>query len=247
MVDQRPRPAAPPLDQARLAALVAPLGREDWVVNLVLVEDHVMADLNARWYGGDGPTDVLSFSYLELEGTARPHLPAGESGAARDLWVAPGEQEAEITAGEVIVAPAFVARALRKKKAGIWRWSGRCSWCTAPCTSWAGSTIRNRRGAPCAGARRTCCAGRASIIPCPPRERRTDGRISGADTHRRDHPAGRGMLPRRHAHGRSLDRLPPPQRPASPRPGRGGPSGAGAAAATCSPRGGSRSPSAAST
>lgn len=109
MVDQRPRPEAAPLDEARLAALVTPLGRADWVVNLVLVEDHVMADLNARWYGGEGPTDVLSFSYLEHEGPAVAHLPAGEGDAARDLWVAAGEQQAEVTAGEVIVAPAFVA------------------------------------------------------------------------------------------------------------------------------------------
>ena len=109
VVDQRPRPEPLPLAEERLAALVAPLGEGAWVVNLVLVEDHVMADLNARWYGGEGPTDVLSFSYLETEGPGAPHLPAGAGGAARDAWVAPGEQGEEVTAGEVIVAPHFVA------------------------------------------------------------------------------------------------------------------------------------------
>ncbi len=109
VVDQRPHPAAPPLDPPRLADLVAPLGRAEWIVNLVLVEDHVMADLNARWYGGEGPTDVLSFSYVENDGPAAAHLPAGEGEAAHALWVAPGEQETEVTAGEIIVAPMFVA------------------------------------------------------------------------------------------------------------------------------------------
>ena len=115
IVDQRPQPIPLPLSAEPLAALLAPLGRADWVVNLVLVEDHVMADLNTRWYGGEGPTDVLSFSYLEVDGPATPQLRAGEGEAARDCWVAIGDQEPEVTAGEVIVAPAFVADRCRRE------------------------------------------------------------------------------------------------------------------------------------
>jgi probable rRNA maturation factor len=123
LVDQRPHPAAPPLEEGILASLVGPAGRADWVANLVLVEDHVMADLNARWYGGEGPTDVLSFSYLETDGPAGPHLPAGEAEAARDLWIALGEQEPEVTAGEIIVAPDFVAGRCRQEG-----WDLRAEW-----------------------------------------------------------------------------------------------------------------------
>lgn len=109
LVDQRAKRDSPPLADSQLASLVSTLGDAAWVVNLVLVEDHVMADLNGRWYGGEGPTDVLSFSYLEPEGPGAPHLAGGTAEAARDLWVAPGEQDSEVTAGEIIVAPGFVA------------------------------------------------------------------------------------------------------------------------------------------
>lgn len=109
LVEQRQRSETVPLDLDRLAALVEPLGRDDWILNLVLVEDHVMADLNARWYGGEGVTDVLSFTYLEHDGPGRPQLAGGEGQAARDLWEALGDREPQVTAGEVILAPAFVA------------------------------------------------------------------------------------------------------------------------------------------
>lgn len=113
LVDQRTRPTDLPVDEQRLAALVAELGRPEWIVNLVLVEDAVMADLYARWYGGEGPTDVLSFTYLENAGAGAPDLARGTGGAAGDLWVAPGDGPEAVTAGEVILAPAFVARRCR--------------------------------------------------------------------------------------------------------------------------------------
>jgi probable rRNA maturation factor len=109
LVDQRPQPAELPVPLATLAELVEPLGRAEWVLNLVLVDDPVMADLNARWYGGEGVTDVLSFTYLEAEGSDAPHLAAGEGEAAGDLWVAPGDASPAVTAGEVILAPDYVA------------------------------------------------------------------------------------------------------------------------------------------
>ncbi len=110
LVDQRPRPEATPLPLDQLAALVAPIGQAEWVLNLVLVEDPTMADLYSRWYGGQGVTDVLSFTYLEDQGLGEPHLQATVGQAARDLWVAPGDGAGEVTAGEVVLAPDFVAR-----------------------------------------------------------------------------------------------------------------------------------------
>lgn len=109
LVDQRLRPGPLPLDGTLLAALVDPLGGADWSLNLVLVADQAMADLYARWYGGEGVTDVLSFSYLEPEGTGEPQLSGGEGWAARDFWVSPGDRESQVTAGEIVLAPAFVA------------------------------------------------------------------------------------------------------------------------------------------
>lgn len=108
LIDQRGRPQALPLPIERLAALVAPLGAPDWILDLVLVEDPVMADLYGRWYGGEGVTDVLSFSYLEPQGAGAPQLPAGHGEAAADLWVPPADAAGPVVAGEVILAPRFV-------------------------------------------------------------------------------------------------------------------------------------------
>ncbi|MEZ4387641.1 MAG: rRNA maturation RNase YbeY [Candidatus Krumholzibacteriia bacterium] len=109
LVDQRTRPAATALGSDALALLVAPLGRPEWWLNLVLVDDDQMGDLNRRWYGGQGPTDVLSFSYLEAAGEGAAALPAGEAGAACDLWLDAADATEDFVAGEVIVAPGFVA------------------------------------------------------------------------------------------------------------------------------------------
>jgi probable rRNA maturation factor len=119
LVDRRADPGALALSSERLAGLVDGLGLPTWTLNLVLVSDQEMAALNRRWYGGEGVTDVLSFGYLEEadpdreSGPGAPHLAAGTGGAACDLWVAPGEDLAGLTAGEVVLAPDFVARRAR--------------------------------------------------------------------------------------------------------------------------------------
>lgn len=113
VVDRRTRAVTMPLESRQLAALVRPLGRPEWELNLVLVSDREMAALNARWYGGEGTTDVLSFSYLEPAGEGPPALAAAAGEAACDLWVAPADVPAAVTAGEVVLAPAYVARRAR--------------------------------------------------------------------------------------------------------------------------------------
>ncbi len=82
LVEHRARPDDLPLAVQALQNLIVELGKPDWLVNLVLVDDLQMADLNQRWYGGHGPTDVLSFSYLEAAGRGRPTCrPAAGRGA----------------------------------------------------------------------------------------------------------------------------------------------------------------------
>lgn len=121
-VDRRGQvPSPDPWDGAaaqwpRLAGLGADLGDSRWCVDVVLVDDATMADLNRRWRGVEGVTDVLSFSYLEEEGGGEPDLAAGGGGAARDLWLSPVAGEAEVAVGEIVLAPAFVLeRCLRRE------------------------------------------------------------------------------------------------------------------------------------
>jgi probable rRNA maturation factor len=92
-----------------LERVVAPLGQEDWTVNLVLVDDDRMADLNRAWRGGEGVTDVLSFSYLEEADAGDRDLAGGDRGAARDLRLDAGDgADGAGIVGEVVLAPRFV-------------------------------------------------------------------------------------------------------------------------------------------
>jgi probable rRNA maturation factor len=97
--------------------LVAGLGREEWCVDLVLVDDRAMAELNGDFRGNPDVTDVLSFTYLEDEGPAGPDLPAYEAGARHDLWWAdpPGDDGRPEAVGEVVLAPDFIAGRCRDK------------------------------------------------------------------------------------------------------------------------------------
>ncbi len=101
---------------AACGRMAADLGRPDWRVDVVLLDDDAMEELNRDFRGGDGVTDVLSFSYLEAEGPGDADLATGEGEAARDLWVeALSPEEADrAVAGEIILAPAFVERRCRE-------------------------------------------------------------------------------------------------------------------------------------
>lgn len=115
LVDQRTEPDDLPLAWQDLADLVSGLGRPDWTLNLVLVDDARMTELRERWYGGEGVTDVLSFSYLEPEGLGTAAITAGEGGARCDFWLPPAAPDEPVVAGEVLLAPRFVARRCRSE------------------------------------------------------------------------------------------------------------------------------------
>jgi probable rRNA maturation factor len=110
--DRRCLPAPPPPAAWRkaLTRLAEPAGAPAWPVDVVLVDDAEIAALNRRWRGCDEVTDVLSFSYLAAEGEGAPALRAGSRQAATGLWRDPGDAAAPTPVGELVIAPAFVAR-----------------------------------------------------------------------------------------------------------------------------------------
>jgi probable rRNA maturation factor len=57
--------------RARAQKVLEAVGQARAELSLALVDDEQMTDLNRRYRGMDGPTDVLSFSLLE--GASAPH------------------------------------------------------------------------------------------------------------------------------------------------------------------------------
>ena len=109
--DRRRLPAPLPTAWRKaLTRLAEPAGAPAWPVDVVLVDDAEIAALNRRWRGCDEVTDVLSFSYLAAEGAGTPALRAGSRQAASGLWRDPGDAAAQAPVGELVIAPAFVAR-----------------------------------------------------------------------------------------------------------------------------------------
>lgn len=95
------------------------IGKTDWLLNLVLVDDQEMIELNATYRGKNGVTDVLSFSYLMTAEGGKPDLKQGQCYAPADLSLDPmtcGDDEGEDAAvGEVILAPGFIAQRCRQQ------------------------------------------------------------------------------------------------------------------------------------
>jgi probable rRNA maturation factor len=117
LVDRRARHGVPAVDAlvapwSTLAGLAGAVGPQDWLVDVVLVDDDAMAGLNLAYRDAEGPTDVLSFSYLGDEGATAPAIGAGERGARRDLWLEPGagQDGRPPLVGEVVLAPGFITR-----------------------------------------------------------------------------------------------------------------------------------------
>ena len=90
LVDRRTDPAAAGYDWLEggagfelLGGLAGQLGRPDWEIDVVLVNDEAMARLNEDFRKAPEVTDVLSFSYLQGTGP----VPAGYASiTTRDSW-----------------------------------------------------------------------------------------------------------------------------------------------------------------
>src|SRR2546430_2659312 len=72
-------------------------------LSVLLVDTEYMAELNHRWMGGDGPTDVLAFPMDESSidhGPGEP--PGGEPALLGDIVLAPGGAATQAVAADVV-------------------------------------------------------------------------------------------------------------------------------------------------
>jgi probable rRNA maturation factor len=78
----------------------------DAEVSLIFVDEETIADLNGRFLGGDGPTDVLSFPIDD------DHVPVGRQPdtGGRGPGTANEPEDPPIVLGDVVVCPTVAAR-----------------------------------------------------------------------------------------------------------------------------------------
>jgi probable rRNA maturation factor len=78
----------------------------DAEVSLIFVDEEAIADLNGRFLGGDGPTDVLAFPIDD------DHLPSGRhpDTGGRGPGSATEPSDPPIVLGDVVVCPIVAAR-----------------------------------------------------------------------------------------------------------------------------------------
>jgi probable rRNA maturation factor len=118
-----------PVDEpalARLARLVMDAeGVEESEVSLLLVNQAVMTDLNGRYMGEDGPTDVLAFP---IDGpspaSGPPEGPVGPRGFASDRLAGDEDDDLDLAddedddapwlLGDVVLCPAYAAEQARQ-------------------------------------------------------------------------------------------------------------------------------------
>jgi probable rRNA maturation factor len=111
---------------ARLARLVMDAeGVEESEVSLLLVNRAVMSDLNGRYMGEDGPTDVLAFP---IDGpspaSGPPGGPVGPRGFASDRLAGDEDDDLDLAddedddapwlLGDVVLCPAYAAEQARQ-------------------------------------------------------------------------------------------------------------------------------------
>jgi probable rRNA maturation factor len=118
-----------PVDEAALARLARLVmdaeGVEESEVSLLLVNRAVMTDLNGRYMGEDGPTDVLAFP---IDGpspaSGPPGGPVGPRGFASDRLAGDEDDDLDLAdeedddapwlLGDVVLCPAYAAEQARR-------------------------------------------------------------------------------------------------------------------------------------
>ena len=144
---------------SRLARLVLDDERApaDAEVSLIFVDEVSIADLNERFLGGDGPTDVLAFPIDD------DHVPAGRrpDEGGRGPGSSSEPVDPPVVLGDVVLCPA-VARSRPPSTTGPSTTSSRCSSCTACSISSATTTPRSRRPCACNNENASCSSASAS-------------------------------------------------------------------------------------
>ncbi|MGH9069425.1 MAG: rRNA maturation RNase YbeY [Acidimicrobiales bacterium] len=115
MTGDRSRPAvfgadeqsARPIEVGRWVALAEAVLAAEGVrgpaeVSLLFVGEEAIADLNQRFLGRDGPTDVLAFP-IDDEPAPAGRFP--DSGGAGPGWVPPAPEELPLLLGDVVICP----------------------------------------------------------------------------------------------------------------------------------------------
>ena len=104
--------ASHPVDTARWAKLAEDVLRAEGVkgeaeLSVLFVDETAMTDLNKRFLGKDGPTDVLAFPIDEepAEGGRSP-----DSGGAGPGHVPPEAADLPMLVGDVVICPAVAER-----------------------------------------------------------------------------------------------------------------------------------------
>ena len=103
---------AQPVDTLRWARLArnvleAEGLRGETELSLLFVDEEAIADLNKRFGGQDGPTDVLAFP-IDEEPTEPGRFP--DSGGSGPGWVPAPPSELPILLGDVVICPALAHR-----------------------------------------------------------------------------------------------------------------------------------------
>ena len=110
-------------------------------LSVLLVDVDYMTELNHRWMGGDGPTDVLAFP---MDEGSVDHGP-GEAGGGEPALL-----------GDIVLCPEVAAKQAAAGRAHAPPTSCTCSPCTACCTCSATTTPSRRRSARCSRCRPGC-------------------------------------------------------------------------------------------
>lgn len=100
-----------PVDAERWARLaehsLAACGQHEGELSLFFVDEDAIADLNGRFMGADGPTDVLAFPIDEILPGGGRVPDGGDSGPQRP----PGDiDDLPLLLGDVMICPAVAAR-----------------------------------------------------------------------------------------------------------------------------------------
>ena len=116
--------------------------RDDVEVSLLFVDEPTIAELNERFLGDEGPTDVLAFPIDEEPEPGGRSPDEGGTGPGGGL---PGDEDVPVLLGDVVVCPTVAARNATEHGGELRRRGGAARGARAPAPARHGPR-RRRRG-----------------------------------------------------------------------------------------------------